>query len=186
MTNGLIFIDIEISLREWSGSAGSRDDPRPVLLHDALQRFLRYRKTLSHRGAELSYLRRTIRTTAIDAARAERSRARRLADYAAAVATEPATGTGGDELEKAVDSLVAWLRHSIALLPPLLCEAAEAVIVRGESQRGFAERRQLPYSTVKSRVQQARARLAELADACCVIERDGRGGIMGVRPRCCG
>ncbi len=52
-----------------------------------------------------------------------------------------------------------------------------AVELDGQSQRAFAADLGLPYSTLKSRVQTARARLRDLFDECCSVTLDARGNI---------
>lgn len=176
--------------RELRGRYG---DGAEDLLHDALLKFLRYRDGLSHPGAELAYLRLVAQSTAQDRFRAERTRAAHLEAYRRGAAAADLGGSAGgpDARAEAVDparldSLAHWLRASIASLPPALREVAEAVIVNGESQRSFADRQDLPYSTVKSRVQRARQLLVTRAHACCELRFDGCNGILEVRPLCCG
>ena len=181
-----VYRGLAAELRVRYGAGG--DD----LLHDALLKFLRRRESLRHRGAEVSYLRLVLRTTATDNFRARQSQAVALEQYRRAGAATPVeeepgptdvdAGLGRGQQREA---FAAWLRRSMATLPTPLGEVATAVLVDGESQKGFAERRHLPYSTVKSRLQRARTLLAAAANECCEIRFDAGGRVIDVRPRCC-
>ncbi len=181
-----VYRRLAAELRERHGPNG--DD----LLHDALIKFLRHRDTLRHPGAEVKYLRRVLHSTVADHFRATQSRAAALEQYrrtaAAPGAAEALRPPGPDPAvvrDQQREALAAWLRRSMATLPAPLGEVAIAVLVDGESQKGFAERRQHPYSTVKSQLQRARHLLAAAANTCCAIRFDAAGRVMDVRPKCC-
>lgn len=88
------------------------------------------------------------------------------------------------EAEGNVNEIVAgWLRPMLALLPTEYEEAVELVDVQGLSQRAYAERAGLSVSGAKSRVQRGRRMLEEVVRACCDLELDARGNVIGYEPR---
>lgn len=91
------------------------------------------------------------------------------------------------EDEGNVNEIVAgWLRPMLALLPDEYQEAVELVDVEGVSQRAYAERAGLSLSGAKSRVQRGRRMLEEVVRACCDLELDARGNVIGYERRGCG
>jgi len=84
-----------------------------------------------------------------------------------------------------INGLVAqWLRPMLPLLPTEYADALEQVELRGLSQREYAAHAGLSLSGAKSRVQRARAMLEGVVRACCDIEQDARGNVIGyVRKR---
>lgn len=90
------------------------------------------------------------------------------------------------EDEGNVNEIVAgWLRPMLALLPAEYEEAVELVDVQGLSQREYAERAGLSISGAKSRVQRGRRMLEEVVRACCDLETDVRGNVIGYERRNC-
>jgi RNA polymerase sigma-70 factor (ECF subfamily) len=86
-----------------------------------------------------------------------------------------------------VNEIVAgWLRPMLALLPDEYEQAVELVDVEGLSQREYAERAGLSISGAKSRVQRGRRMLEEVVRACCDLELDARGNVIGYERRNCG
>lgn len=85
-----------------------------------------------------------------------------------------------------VNEIVAgWLRPMLALLPDEYEQAVELVDVEGLSQREYAERAGLSISGAKSRVQRGRRMLEEVVRACCDLETDTRGNVIGYERRNC-
>ncbi len=85
-----------------------------------------------------------------------------------------------------VNEIVAgWLRPMLALLPDEYEQAVELVDVEGLSQREYAERAGLSISGAKSRVQRGRRMLEEIVRACCDLETDTRGNVIGYERRNC-
>ncbi len=82
--------------------------------------------------------------------------------------------------------VAGWLRPMVALLPAEYREAVELVDFEGLAQREYAERAGLSISGAKSRVQRGRRMLEELVRACCDIELDARGNVIGYQRRHCG
>lgn len=91
-----------------------------------------------------------------------------------------------DETTGNVNEIVAgWLRPMLALLPAEYEQAVELVDVEGLSQREYAERVGLSISGAKSRVQRGRRMLEEVVRACCDLETDVRGNVIGYERRAC-
>jgi RNA polymerase sigma-70 factor (ECF subfamily) len=82
--------------------------------------------------------------------------------------------------------MAEWLGPMVALLPDEYAEALQLVDVEGMSQREFATRMGLSVSGAKSRVQRGRRMLEELLRACCDLELDALGNVIGYRGRTCG
>lgn len=81
--------------------------------------------------------------------------------------------------------LGAYLRAQISQLPPRYREVMELTELDGLSQREAAARLDLPYSTLKSRVQRGRDLLHAELLRCCAVELDARGGVTDFEPRAC-
>jgi RNA polymerase sigma-70 factor, ECF subfamily len=91
---------------------------------------------------------------------------------------------GSDEDAGNLNELVAgWLGPMLALLPDEYAEALRLVDVEGVSQRDFAARSGLSISGAKSRVQRGRRMLEELLRACCDLELDAQGNVIGRQGR---
>jgi RNA polymerase sigma-70 factor (ECF subfamily) len=97
-------------------------------------------------------------------------------------ADEPVAGW--DDSAGNLNELVAgWLGPMLALLPDEYAEALRLVDVEGVSQRDFAARSGLSISGGKSRVQRGRRMLEELLRACCDLELDAHGNVIGFQVR---
>ena len=95
--------------------------------------------------------------------------------------TEDADDAEGDANLNA--EVEGWLRSMIGLLPEEFRDALVMTEIEGLTQREVAERLGLSLSGAKSRVQRARARLREVLLACCHLEFDRRGNVIGYRRR---
>jgi RNA polymerase sigma-70 factor (ECF subfamily) len=99
---------------------------------------------------------------------------------------EPPEPEGDALADGNVNEIVAgWLRPMLALLPDEYAEALERVDVEGLSQREYAERAGLSISGAKSRVQRGRRMLEEVVRACCDLELDVHGNVIGYERRNC-
>jgi RNA polymerase sigma-70 factor (ECF subfamily) len=132
-----------------------------------------------------AWLFRVARNRIVDHLRAARTR-----QQVATVADERLDETASepvDDLDLA--PLHASFRAFVHELPPLDREALLLTHYEGLTQAELALRLGVPLSTAKSRVQRARARLAQALAACCTFELDRRGGIVDYRRRrpgdCC-
>lgn len=103
---------------------------------------------------------------------------------------DPVEGDGPiEEVENDgnINEIVAgWLPPLIALLPDEYSEALTAVDLEGRTQAEYAARVGLSLSGAKSRVQRGRRMLEEFVRACCDLEVDARGNIIGYQRRDCG
>jgi RNA polymerase sigma-70 factor (ECF subfamily) len=111
---------------------------------------------------------------------------RRRLELAAGDADEHEPESEPDDAGNVNEVVAGWLRPMLALLPAEYEEAVELVDVQGLSQRGYAERAGLSISGAKSRVQRGRRMLEEIVRACCDLELDARGNVIGYERRHCG
>lgn len=88
-----------------------------------------------------------------------------------------------DENENENEVVAGWLLPLVALLPDEYAEALETCDLGGVEQRVYAERKGLSISGAKSRVQRGRRMVEELVRACCDLEQDVRGNVIGVTRR---
>jgi RNA polymerase sigma-70 factor, ECF subfamily len=77
------------------------------------------------------------------------------------------------------DVVASWLRPMLVFLPAEYAEALERVELQGVSQRDYAAEAGLSISGAKSRVQRARSMLEGVVRACCDLELDARGNVIG-------
>lgn len=88
-----------------------------------------------------------------------------------------------EDEKKAIESLSCCLLDMIGRLP----EEYRAILVdselKGISQKELAEKYDMAYSSLRSRVQRGRDRLKKVILDCCLITSDTRGGILDVIPR---
>ena len=94
---------------------------------------------------------------------------------------DPASSDG--ETGNLNELVAGWLGPMLALLPDEYAEALRLVDVEGISQRDFAVRAGLSLSGAKSRVQRGRRMLEELLRACCDLELDAHGNVIGFQGR---
>lgn len=80
----------------------------------------------------------------------------------------------------------SWLRPMLVFLPAEYAEALERVELQGISQRDYAAEAGLSISGAKSRVQRARSMLEGVVRACCDLELDARGNVIGYTRKCDG
>ncbi len=86
----------------------------------------------------------------------------------------PDATANGDQVE-----LLDCVRAFVERLPARDREILEAVDLDGLSQRALADQLGVSYSTVKSRVQRARERLAKDLRSCCEVEIAPNGAFVG-------
>jgi RNA polymerase sigma-70 factor, ECF subfamily len=70
-------------------------------------------------------------------------------------------------------------------LPPEYCEALCLTELEGLSQKEYAERIRIPYSSAKSRVQRSRKLLRDMLLKCCHYEFDKYGTVLSISKNCC-
>lgn len=92
-------------------------------------------------------------------------------------------GPNRPEGEDVLEELSRCVRPFLERLPEPYRGTLEAVELRGQSQKELAASLGVSYSTVKSRVQRGRLKLAELFHQCCLYELDSQGNVMSYRAR---
>ena len=83
----------------------------------------------------------------------------------------------------ALRELATCLTPMVGLLSPTYREAVVLADLEGMTQADGAERLGVSVSGMKSRVQRGRRQLKALLDACCRVDLDHRGTIVGYEPR---
>lgn len=76
-----------------------------------------------------------------------------------------------NELERCVEPF-------LSALPPSTAQMLQAIELDGVTQKDYAAAHGLSYSTLKSRVQKARAELLTVFEDCCHLSLDAQGNIM--------
>ena len=88
-----------------------------------------------------------------------------------------------DDETIALRELATCLTPMVSLLSPTYREALVLADLEGMTQAEGAERLGVSVSGMKSRVQRGRRQLKALLDACCRVDLDRRGSIVGYEPR---
>ncbi len=88
----------------------------------------------------------------------------------------------GDVAESRAE-LAGCLRPMIEQLSPDYREAITLVEIEGMPQHTAAKQMGISLSSMKSRVQRGRKQLKQMLDDCCLIELDGRGGMINYPTR---
>jgi len=125
-------------------------------------------------GQLRGWLFRVARNALIDHER-QVSRRRETADVSESVAAEAVPEPPeADQVE-----LSSCVRVFVERLDPKDRDVLEAVDLQGRTQRAIADDLGVSYSTVKSRVQRARDRLAADLSGCCAVEIGPDGRVLG-------
>jgi len=143
------------------------------IVHDVLLRALERQSQLRDGTKVAPWLYQMTRNAIADHHRA-RKPSEELPEDLVAPEPEPA----------ALSELAQCLTPIIARLPETYRAAFELSEVQGLTQQETARRLGLSLSGAKSRVQRARTKLQEMLLACCDIERDHRGTIVGYEKHC--
>ena len=88
-----------------------------------------------------------------------------------------------DPLISLEDDLSACIQPFINELPEKPRELLTAIELKGLSQKEYATKHNINYSTVKSRLQKARNQLRKLYEDCCYLSFDKNGNIIDYEPR---
>lgn len=93
----------------------------------------------------------------------------------------------GDVLEEEVVDSTKGLDQCIYKMIELLPEEYKAIIIDSElsgiKQKDLAQKYNMPYSSLRSRVQRGRERLKDLFHECCHIKTDALGNILSSHPK---
>lgn len=90
-----------------------------------------------------------------------------------------------DDADLGRRAMLDCLAPLMATLPAADRRALLLADGEGRPQKSVAAELGIGVSGAKSRIQRARRRLAEQIEACCLIERDGRGTVTGFDAACC-
>lgn len=175
---GAVWLDFARPLRAFL----SRRVPLGIEVDDVLQDvFVRVQRGIGalKEGDRLhAWIFQVARSAAVDAIRA-RSRHTAPADAVSALEVPDAP-----EAEDSPESLLALcVAPMLERLDAPYREAMQLVEVAGLTQAEAAARVGITLSAMKSRVQRARVQLKELLVACCTIDVDARGSVMGYEVR---
>ena len=168
-------------IRARVGDDSSADD----LLQEVFLRAHERRDQLRDSEKLVAWLYRIARNAIIDHYRGRRDDGTEAQQKLLELESEQRSEPDPVDVEREVSAHVlgAWARARIDSLPEPYREALLLTEVEGLSQRAAAERAGVAYSTMKSRVQRGRDRLHSEILACCAVELDSRGGVIGVAPR---
>ncbi|MGE0143240.1 MAG: sigma-70 family RNA polymerase sigma factor [Planctomycetota bacterium] len=161
-------------LRRWFHRHGVRPQDADDLVAEVMLRATRGADSLRQAGSRNAWLTAIARGVLVDQVR-RWERRRELPLEEALVVDD--SGTAAPD---AIATLVRWLPTALGALPPALAATLRQADLEGRPYREIAADLGLSLSAVKSRVQRARSRLHELVRECCEVERDGRGGVMGL------
>lgn len=82
-----------------------------------------------------------------------------------------------EDIPNALHGLEKCIEPFIAALPEETGQLLTAIDVQGQSQKNYATQHNIPYSTLKSRIQNARRALRSVFEECCHLTLDTRGNI---------
>ena len=80
-------------------------------------------------------------------------------------------------------SLAQCIEPFINALPEESAKLLTAIELQGYSQKAYADKQGISYSTLKSRVQQSRRKLRQLFEDCCHLTLDHRGTVIDFDPK---
>jgi RNA polymerase sigma-70 factor (ECF subfamily) len=75
------------------------------------------------------------------------------------------------------NELLGCIEPFINALPDEQADLIRGIELQGQSQKEYAEQHNIPYSTLKSRVQKSRLALRKLFDQCCSLELHDSGRV---------
>jgi RNA polymerase sigma-70 factor (ECF subfamily) len=126
---------------------------------------------------------RTARNVIVDHYRSSTARRDLASGDAVDVATADAPDLSVDDDSIALQELATCLTPMLRQLQPAYREAVTLTDLEGITQAEAAERVGVSLSGMKSRVQRGRRQLKAVLEACCRVDLDKRGGIVGYEPR---
>lgn len=159
-------------LADLRGFVGRRvADPEAAadIVQDSLAKLAAELRTSPPDGPVHAWVLRVARNAIVDHYRRRRTTSDAIDDLAA-------DDDAANQRDRA--GLLASFRAFVHALPPEQREAVLLTEYEGVTQTELANRLGLPVSTVKSRVQRGRQRLAKALHDCCTFEFDRRGHIV--------
>jgi RNA polymerase sigma-70 factor (ECF subfamily) len=130
-----------------------------------------------------AWIYRTARNVIVDYYRSPASRREIASGDAEDLAAADAPEAPNEDENAALLELAACLRPMLRQLQPAYREAVMLADLEGINQADAAERVGVSVSGMKSRIQRGRRQLKAVFEACCRIDLDHRGGIVGYEPR---
>jgi RNA polymerase sigma-70 factor, ECF subfamily len=97
------------------------------------------------------------------------------------IAEQAMEETDNKVMDEAMHDMISMMND----LPPEYCEALCLTELDGLSQKEYAERIGIPYSSAKSRVQRSRKLLKDMLLKCCHYEFDKYGTVLSISQNCC-
>jgi RNA polymerase sigma-70 factor (ECF subfamily) len=168
-------------LRSFIRKRVSNDSDAEEILQDVFARIHAHLAGLKNTESAQAWVFRITRNAIADHYQAQKRVAGSLED-----ASEPAEGSGrqgSDDDRTASADLSKCMMLLLEELPEPYGEAVRLAELGTLSQKELSQRMGISFSGMKSRVQRGRDRLKSLLLACCEVERDTRGGIIGYAPR---
>ncbi len=126
---------------------------------------------------------RTARNVIVDHYRSSTARRELASGDAENLAAAAAPALSGDDESIALQELAICLTPMLRQLQPAYREAVTLTDLEGITQAEAAERVGVSLSGMKSRVQRGRRQLKAVLEACCRVDLDHRGSIVGYEPR---
>jgi len=160
-------------LRAFLISRISNPDDTEDLLQDILLKVHRNLSSLKSNDRLKPWLFQIAQNTIVDFYRAKQKNSTIHPDDLWWVNNEPNVE---HELEQCVSPF-------IDALSPKYSKLLSAIELEGQSQKDYADKHNIAYSTLKSRVQKGRDLLRSSFENCCSISLDSRGNIAQVQPK---
>lgn len=126
---------------------------------------------------------RTARNVIVDHYRSSTARRELASGDAQDLALADVSNLSVDEESVALQELAICLTPMLRQLQPAYREAVTLTELEGITQAEAAERTGVSLSGMKSRVQRGRRQLKAVLEACCRVDLDNRGSIVGYEPR---
>lgn len=177
MEVGNVYIQFHRSLLNYiSSKIRSKEDAKDIL-QNVFTKISANVNSLSEKDSIQNWLFTVTRNAIIDYYRVNSPKKNLLLEQSAAdaiIEEEPIDATQG--LDKCIHSM-------IELLPEDYKSIIKDSELNGVKQKELAKKYNLPYSTLRSRVQRGRERLKELFYQCCHIETDKHGNVLNSRSK---
>jgi len=177
MEVGSVYTAFRQSLLKYIGSKIRSTEDAKDILQNVFAKISMNVNALSEKQNIQHWLFAVTRNAIIDYYRVNASRQNLLVDERAAenmVEEEPIDTTQG--LDQCVSTMIELLPEDYRLI----LKDSE---LKGIKQKDLAKKYNMPYSSLRSRVQRGRERLKELFYECCYIETDQHGNILESRPK---
>jgi RNA polymerase sigma-70 factor, ECF subfamily len=173
-----LYTDLHRTLLRYIRSKISSKEDSEDILHNVFVRISENTESLSGKDNLKNWLFIITRNAIIDYYRKKGGRQR------VDLSEKLAESLAGEEAHQVTQGLDQCLAGFIDLLPdtykPILIDSE----LREVKQKALAEKYQMPYSSLRSRVQRGREKVKQQLLACCRIENDRWGNILEATPKC--